>query len=211
MRSFIRRALGAAFLLVVVASSPAQAHSDILGSSPAADSTITTAPDEITLTFAAGIRGDFSTVVVTGPGGARYGDGKPRAVDRVLHQPVKPLTSGRYTVAWRIVSADGHPLQGVFTFTAALPSAQASSASAAIAPGSTLNASPGSTAGASPGSTARSAGGAAPSPGPTRAAAASTSGDDDGNGLFLASAAAGVLVIVVGLVALTRRRRSSPA
>jgi len=126
----------AALALVLVAlatlfASPAQAHSDIVSSSPNADSTITTAPDEITLTFADAIRGQFSTVVVTGPDGVAYGDGKPRAIDRTLHQPVKTLTAGEYTVAWRVVSGDGHPLQGVFSFTADLPATDPVASSAA--------------------------------------------------------------------------------
>lgn len=182
----MRKLVAAVFAVAVLglSAAPAQAHSDIEGSSPAANSTITTAPDEITLTFASVIRGNFSTVVVTGPDGAKYGDGKPRAIDRTLHQPVKALTAGKYTVAWRIVSGDGHPLQGVFTFTADLPVTEPAPSSAA------------------PVTTAPSQ--AAPSQ------AAATSGDGDGgNGLFLAVAGVGVLVVLAGVVVLARRRRTS--
>jgi hypothetical protein len=42
-------------------------------------------------------------------------------VDDVVHQPVYPLRSGSYTVEWRVVSADTHPVQGRFEFTVALP------------------------------------------------------------------------------------------
>jgi methionine-rich copper-binding protein CopC len=180
----------AALVLVVVVlatliARPAQAHSGIVSSSPAASSTITTAPSEITLTFAGAIRGNFSTVVVTGPDGVTYGNGKPRAIDRTLHQPVTALAAGKYTVAWRVVSGDGHPLQGVFTFTADLPAAEPASSSAA--PSS-----------AAPTTTA---------PEPSRATA-SSDGDSGGNGLFLAAGGAGLLVVIVGVVALARRRRT---
>ncbi|MFG1922569.1 copper resistance protein CopC [Cryptosporangium sp. NPDC048952] len=107
----------------MLGAQPAKAHSNLAGSSPKADSTVTAAPKQVTLTFGEVIRGNFSTVVVTGPDGVRYGDGKASAVDKTLSQPVKPLVAGKYTVAWRVVSADGHPIQGVFTFTADLPAA----------------------------------------------------------------------------------------
>ncbi|GAA3388638.1 copper resistance CopC family protein [Cryptosporangium minutisporangium] len=169
-------------VLTVLLATPAHAHSGIASSNPAANSTITTAPDEITLTFAGAIRGNFSTVVVTGPDGATYGDGKPRAIDRTLHQPVKPLVSGRYTVAWRIVAGDGHPLQGVFTFTADLPVAEPTPSATSAAPPATT-------------------------PEPSRAAAPSDD-EDGGNGLLLAAAGVGALVVIVGIVALARRRRT---
>ncbi|WP_170323781.1 copper resistance CopC family protein [Cryptosporangium phraense] len=127
-----------ALLVIVIAVagtllgiSPARAHSDVTGSTPAASSTVTVAPTEVTLTFTGPIRGQFSTVVVTGPGGARFGTGAARAVDRTLHQAVRPLVGGEYTVAWRVVSGDGHPLQGVFRFTADLPGAPAAPPAAA--------------------------------------------------------------------------------
>lgn len=131
----------AALGMVAVGASPATAHSDVTGSTPAAESTVTRAPSEVTLTFTGPIRGQFSTVVVTGPDGARYGAGTPRAIDRTLHQAVKPLVAGKYTVAWRVVSGDGHPLQGVFRFTADLPAKPASTA-AAVEPSAVASTSP---------------------------------------------------------------------
>jgi hypothetical protein len=42
-------------------------------------------------------------------------------VDTTVHQSVHPLKSGSYTVQWRVVSADSHPVEGTFGFTVALP------------------------------------------------------------------------------------------
>ena len=100
---------------------PAYAHSRLEGSAPAAGATLATAPTEITLTFNETVRGRFSTVVVTGPDARGYADGPVRVVDAVVHQPLHPVRSGGYTVAWRVVSADGHPVQGSFGFTVTLP------------------------------------------------------------------------------------------
>ncbi|MFY1689157.1 copper resistance CopC family protein [Plantactinospora sp. WMMB782] len=102
---------------------PAAAHAELLTSDPRADSTVSSQLDEITLTFNGLVRGDFSTVVVTGPDGVRHGAGQPRAVDRRVRLPVEPVRSGNYRVAYRVVSADGHPIQGQFRFTVALPPA----------------------------------------------------------------------------------------
>jgi hypothetical protein len=63
----------------------------------------------------------FTTVVVTGPGGVAYSRGGVRVVDTAVTQPVWSLRSGGYRVAWRAISADGHPVQGEFGFTVALP------------------------------------------------------------------------------------------
>jgi hypothetical protein len=38
-----------------------------------------------------------------------------------LTQAVRPLPPGMVRVAWRTVSADGHPVEGQFTFTNAAP------------------------------------------------------------------------------------------
>jgi methionine-rich copper-binding protein CopC len=167
--------------LGVLFARPASAHSDLEDSTPAAGSTITTAPTEITLAFGEIVRGGFSTVVVTGPDGVPYGDGKARAVDKTLTQPVTPLASGKYTVAWRIVSADGHPLQGAFTFTATLPAAPRPS----------------------PSSPSPSPSAAAPSP----AAVAET---DDGGAPWTVWALSGAIVVaaLAGAAALARGRRS---
>ncbi|MFI5953025.1 copper resistance protein CopC [Cryptosporangium sp. NPDC051539] len=184
-------------LVVVLASvfaSPARAHSDIVSSSPASGSTVTAAPEEIALTFGGVIRGQFSTVVVTGPGGVRYASGEPKAVDRTLYQPVEPLVSGSYTVAWRVVSGDGHPLQGVFRFTADLPATQPSSAAAGASPSGAGSPSP---------AAERSR-----APEPSEAAVASAS-DGGGSPAFLLAAGAAVVIVVAGVVVLARRRRVS--
>ena len=49
-------------------------------------------------------------------------------MDNVVSQPVRPETPGvEYTVIWRVVSSDGHPIEGTFGFTAQSGGAGASS------------------------------------------------------------------------------------
>ncbi|GAA1820491.1 copper resistance protein CopC [Planosporangium flavigriseum] len=116
----------AAMLFAVLATVPvlpqtAWAHSQLRATTPAASSTVTAPISEVTLTFNEPVQQRFSIVVVDGPGGVNYSDGPVRVVDSTVHQPVRPLRSGSYTVQWRVVSADGHPVEGSFGFTVALP------------------------------------------------------------------------------------------
>jgi methionine-rich copper-binding protein CopC len=109
-------------LATVLATPPAAwAHSRLLATTPPASATVTAPISEVTLTFNEPVQQRFSFVVVSGPGGRSYSHGPVRVVDTTVHQPVYPLKSGSYAVQWRVVSADGHPVQGRFGFTVALP------------------------------------------------------------------------------------------
>jgi methionine-rich copper-binding protein CopC len=111
----------AAIALALGPALPAWAHSRLLQTAPAASATVTAPVSEVTLTFNEHVHQQFSIVVVSGPGGVSYSDGHVQVVDDVVHQKVYPFRSGSYTVEWRVVSADTHPVQGTFGFTVALP------------------------------------------------------------------------------------------
>jgi copper resistance protein C len=112
----------------IAPATPALAHSRLEHTDPADGATVTGQRAEVTLTFNERVHGDFTTVIVRGPGGVSYSDGHVSVVDDVVHQPVYPLRSGAYLVAWRAISADGHPVEGQFRFTVALPPGQEPSA-----------------------------------------------------------------------------------
>jgi hypothetical protein len=63
----------------------------------------------------------FVKVAVRGPGGASATAGGPTVTGTVVHQPLGPLTSRKYTVEYRVVSQDGHPVSGALSFTLVLP------------------------------------------------------------------------------------------
>lgn len=105
---------------VTATPTPAWAHSKLIASQPAADATVTETTQAVLLTFSEAMKGQFSTVLVTGPAGEAYNRGPVRAVDTVVTQDVYPLRSGPYRVAWRVVSTDGHPISGEFHFTVRL-------------------------------------------------------------------------------------------
>jgi methionine-rich copper-binding protein CopC len=104
---------------LVLPASPAQAHDELLGSDPAADSTLDALPAALTLTFSGEIADDegASVVEVTDAGGTSLTDGTPTVRDNVLTQPLAGEASGAVTVLWKVVSSDGHPISGELSFT----------------------------------------------------------------------------------------------
>ena len=145
-------ALLVAFAVLVAPASPARAHDQLIGSDPAAGAQLDALPAALTLTFSGAIATDegASVVEVTDASGASLTDGTPSAQDNVLTQPLAGAVSGAVKVLWKVVSSDGHPISGEFSFTVA--GAPAPSESAEPIPTATDNAtSPMETTTAEPG------------------------------------------------------------
>lgn len=111
-----------ALVLLLSGASAALAHAHLKRAQPAADSTVKTAPPELTLWFSEALEPGFSTVLVTDEAGSRV-DRETATVDpadaKRLHVALKPLAAGRYKVAWRVVSVDSHKTDGTFVFRVA--------------------------------------------------------------------------------------------
>ncbi len=116
------RILAAALLVVgvvLVAAGTAGAHASLEEADPAPRASVSTAPTAITLTFTEsvdmrddGIRLLDDSMEQVDIGAVHHPDGKAR----VVAASVPDLPRGLYTVAWRAVSADSHPVQGAYTF-----------------------------------------------------------------------------------------------
>lgn len=116
-----RALLGAAALvaaLTVGLAPAAQAHNVLLSTSPAAGSTVAALPSLIVLHYDLPAQSLGTVVIVRGPSGD-VADGSAELINSDVDQPVRPGSpAGAYTVEWRVVSADGHVVQGTFAFTA---------------------------------------------------------------------------------------------
>lgn len=168
------RAAGVALALVLatlgLGAPAAQAHDQMTGSTPADGATVATVPAAIALRFNETPIALGAQVKVLDPSGTDQADGPVRITDATASQAIKPgAPAGTYTVDWRIVSSDSHPIEGTFTFTAT--AAGSGSASAPPTPTSTAE----STAGTDAPSTAVSSAPAA-APSTTQAAPASGAG-----------------------------------
>ena len=108
-------AAAAALLGVLATAAPAEAHTTLTSSTPGKGATVTS-PAQIRLMFGDPVR--FTRVVVEDAKGGHHESGKAQAVDNHVTQAVAgPLTAGVYTVGWRVVAPDGHPVTGEYKFT----------------------------------------------------------------------------------------------
>jgi methionine-rich copper-binding protein CopC len=96
---------------------PAAAHNVLTSSDPTSGSTLQTAPTTVRLTFDQPVQ-DFEPVVaVIGPDGNHYESGAPVVDSTVVTAGVNALpVAGAYSIAYRVVSADGHPVEGEIKF-----------------------------------------------------------------------------------------------
>ena len=104
--------------LAVLVATPASAHAHLVRVVPGDGATVTTAPGRVRLVFDENVRTP-AAVVVTGPSGTRVDQGSVHVLDNTASVRVHVMAAGRYTVAFRVVSADGHPVsaQTSFRFT----------------------------------------------------------------------------------------------
>jgi copper resistance protein C len=106
-----------ASLTMAMLPQAASAHAHLDHSVPAVGSTVTTAPQDITLTFTQNLEPAFSGVEVDDASGARVDQGEPKISDNTMQIGLKSLTPGTYTVHWHAVSVDTHKTQGDFSFS----------------------------------------------------------------------------------------------
>ncbi len=118
-----RRALTAITVAVLALLGPgpaAFAHDSLISSGPEDGQSLETVPGEIELTFTDTPIALGSEVQVQDEAGEDWAIGEVEIVDNVATQAISPdAPGGQYTVTWRVVSSDSHPIEGVFEFTAA--------------------------------------------------------------------------------------------
>jgi copper transport protein len=110
--------VGSAAAIVAVAG-PASAHAVLESTSPQAGGAVATAPKRIQLNFGESVEAALGAIRLFDSGGreidvsaSRHPAGRPESVVA----DVPELGNGSYVVAWRVVSADSHPVNGAFTF-----------------------------------------------------------------------------------------------
>ncbi|MFS0714539.1 copper resistance CopC family protein [Microbacterium sp. 2P01SA-2] len=123
-----RLLVGLGLVLGLAAASPAMpalAHDELLASDPAADSVVAELPAEVTLTFSGVLIDEdgVNAISVTDAAGTELAEGTPVLDGTTATQTLTGDSQGTVTVRWRVVSSDGHPVSGEFTFTAGDPAA----------------------------------------------------------------------------------------
>jgi copper transport protein len=126
-----------ALLTPVLLAPPAAAHAVLLGSEPAAGSTVTTAPGTVRLRFSEDVAPRFSTArLVDRDGRGVAGTRVERAGSRDLVLELPSIGDGAYGVLWQVLAeADGHTTSGVVVFNVgARPAGSGPTLGAALAP-----------------------------------------------------------------------------
>ncbi|MFJ3306185.1 copper resistance protein CopC [Streptomyces sp. NPDC086549] len=119
--------LGAMLVLLVLGGAgTASAHAALRSTDPADGSVLKSAPEHITLTFTESVALLDDSFRVYDPSNHQVRTGEPEhapgSSDSARITLPGKLGTGTFTVAWRVVSADSHPVSGAFTFSVGKPS-----------------------------------------------------------------------------------------
>lgn len=189
----------------LVLSGTSSAHDVLIASSPEDGSTVSSIPNEVTFTFDLPVQNFDPVVSLVGPDGKQYATGTPSISGNVVTGTVRDGPAGAYIAAYRIVSADGHPVTGEVHFTLKGDSGVAVSGAA------------GSRAAAT-GRNGTGTGGpvtAGPTPGPTAATAVVAAGRPSSPGLsaglWIGLIVAALVVIAAAVILIRRPPRGSAA
>ena len=81
-----------------------------------------TRPARVSATFNEDLQPTFAAMTVVGPDGNLWSSGDPAVRGAVVGVAVRPLgPAGRYTVNYRVTSADGHVVTGSWSFAVTVP------------------------------------------------------------------------------------------
>ncbi|MEU6364992.1 copper resistance protein CopC [Streptomyces sp. NPDC046931] len=121
--------------MLLAGTGSASAHAALKGTDPADGSVLKTAPKAVTLTFTESVGLLDNSIRVLDPGNRRVHTGRQEHADGradTARVTLPHLADGTYIVAWRVVSADSHPVSGALTFSVGKPSV-----TTAVVPGDT--------------------------------------------------------------------------
>lgn len=108
-----------AIVLSVAGATTALAHSFLVDATPSSKEHVATPPKTIKLKFGGGIEPPYSKISIETPDGKVLGEGnvgvpgKPRE----LTANAPDLAPGKYIVRYRVLSSDGHIVEGNYEFT----------------------------------------------------------------------------------------------
>jgi copper transport protein len=115
-----------AILGIVVGAGWAVAHAVLISTTPGQGAVVATVPSTVALTFSESVVVvPVDGIRIYGPDGAQLDTGDAMHLGRASTVGVrlgKTQQRGTYTVSWRVISADSHPVAGAFTFSVGQPS-----------------------------------------------------------------------------------------
>lgn len=125
MTKWAWRALAAGLLAVLalaLTAPPAAAHATLIATDPTEGEVLAETPDVVTFTFDENVTLTDGSIQAFDAAGEPV-DSEASSEDKVVTADLPDdLADGTYVVAWRVVSADGHPISGSLTFSIGAPS-----------------------------------------------------------------------------------------
>ncbi len=114
------RSAGLALAVAVAGAvaSPALAHSFLVEATPSSKDHVASSPKIVKLRFGGGVEPAYSKLTIETPDGkvlASGANGRPEA-PKELSVNSPELSAGRYIVRYRVLSTDGHVVEGNYEF-----------------------------------------------------------------------------------------------
>ena len=102
---------------VVANAGVAAGHATRIAADPPQNAELTRSPSAVSATFSEAMQPQFAAMTVVGPDGNLWSTGEPQVRGAVVSVGVRPLgPMGTYTVNYRATSADGHVVNGSWSF-----------------------------------------------------------------------------------------------
>ena len=180
------------FVLSVAMAPTTSAHADLQVSTPEDGESLEIAPDEIRLTFSEELFEELVEISILDAAGDLYStieveQTPPPGTDVIFPWPAQ-APPGDYSIAYRVVSADGHPVTGTISFSYAATAPEPSTPEPT--PSDSTPSAESSTPAASPAASSPTAS----APSPSSATESSTSSSTDSS--------SGTTLVVLGVVLL---------
>jgi methionine-rich copper-binding protein CopC len=119
-RSVSLFSISAIAALALFAATPAFAHAALRNAVPAAGAVVAQPPTKLSLEFSCAIDLTDVELSVVGPAGQEVAlsppEGEAKSGTTIERTAAAALAPGRYKVAWRVLSVDGHHTRGTYTF-----------------------------------------------------------------------------------------------
>jgi copper transport protein len=121
-------------LAALVGASTASAHATLVSTTPPTDAVLKASPKQVLLHFSESVETALGSLRVYDGAARRVDDGNTTrpASDEVAVGLRSNLPKGTYTVAWRVISADSHPVHGAFVFHVGKPGVNAAGVAAQV-------------------------------------------------------------------------------
>ncbi|MFJ3958875.1 copper resistance protein CopC [Arthrobacter sp. NPDC090010] len=104
-------------LALISGAQRAAAHDQLVSSAPSDGERLAATPSSVSVSFSAALLDLGYEVRVVDAASKNWAEGRPVLARETITQPLSAgLPEGEYQVRWRVVSSDGHPINGSYTF-----------------------------------------------------------------------------------------------